>query len=71
MHMCMHSHSLCCHFTIRLYIITAEVLWIVSDGSEYPLRLKASQSFWKPKSSHFNSFANPWHFALNFNQEKL
>lgn len=71
MHVCMHPCSLCCHFTIAFYIKTVKVLWIISDGSEYPLRLRASQSFWKPKASHFNSFENPWHLALNFNQEKL
>lgn len=71
MHVCVHPHSLCCHFTTRFYTKTVEVLRIVSDGSEYPLRLREIQSFWKLKSSHFNSFENPWHLALNFNQEKL
>lgn len=71
MHVCVHPCSLCCHFTITFYVKTVKVLWIISDGSEYPLRLRVSQSFWKPKSSHFNSFENPWRLALNFNQEKL
>lgn len=71
MHVCVHPCSLCCHCTITFYVKTVKVLWIISDGSEYPLRLRVSQSFWKPKSSHFNSFENPWRLALNFNQEKL